>query len=82
MLKQSEILKLDDYWHCNTKPIRLKCPKCLSEIKNSRQVKVSKNIKSLSRHIATEHQGEFWTDECKLILKKLAVALDSGLIVQ
>ena len=33
------------------------------------------------RHLAQEHKGEYWTAECKLILKKLAIALDSGLIV-
>ena len=54
---------------------------CLLDSNNSRRVPVCKNVKSLVRHISDEHKGEFWTEECKLILKKLAVALDSGLIV-
>jgi len=80
LLKQSELLKLDDYWHCNIIPIRLQCPKCRSEVKRSAQIPVHKSVKSLSRHIAIEHRGEFWVDECRTILKTISLALDSGVI--
>ena len=81
LLRQSELLKLNGFWHFKTKPIRLKCPMCLLDANNPRRIPVCKNVKSLVRHISDEHKGEYWTEECKLILKKLAVALDSGLIV-
>ena len=81
MLRYSRINKANEQWHFNTKPIRLKCPKCLLEAKNPCHVKVSKNIKSIVHHIAREHKGEYWAEDCKSILKKLAAALDSGLIV-
>ena len=80
MLRQSELLKLNGFWHFNTKPIRLKCPMCCSDVNNPRRVPVCKNIKSLVRHIADEHKGEFWTDECKDVLKTISLALDSGVI--
>ncbi len=80
MLRYSGINKANEQWHFNTKPIRLKCPKCLLEAKNPRQVKVSKNIKSIVYHIAREHKGESWTEEYKKHLKSISRDLSSGAI--
>jgi len=33
-------------------------------------------------HLATEHRDEYWTEECKRLLKAISVALDSGIIVK
>jgi len=80
LLRYSRINKANEQWHFNTKPIRLKCPKCLLEAKNPRQVKVSKNIKSIVYHIAREHKGEYWTEEYKQHLKSISRDLSSGVI--
>jgi len=80
LLRQSEILKLDGHWHCNTIPTRLKCPGCRLGTKRPAQTPVHKSVKSLSRHIGIEHKGEFWVDECRTILKNISLGLDSGVI--
>lgn len=68
-------------WSFNNTPIRLKCHGCLTESTNPRQVKIYKTIKGLLRHFSNDHKGEFWVDDCKQLLKMIAIALDSGVIV-
>ena len=72
MLRYFKINKVNERWHFNTKPFSNKCPKCLLEAKNPRQVKVSKNIMSMVHHIAREHNGEYWTEEYKQHLKSIS----------
>ena len=78
--KQSEILKLDERWHWNITPIRLKCPGCVADSNNPNTVPVCKTVKSMVWHIGTQHKGEFWVKDCKQILKTISLALDSGVI--
>ena len=81
MLRYSRINKANEQWHQNIIPFRNKCPQCLLESKNPRQVKVSKNIKSMIHHLAREHKGENWVDEYKEYLKSISQQLNSGVFV-
>ncbi|KAG2474523.1 MAG: hypothetical protein NPMRTH4_360009 [Nitrosopumilales archaeon] len=82
MLRLTEILKFNQNWALNNKPIRLKCPKCLADCSNSRQVKIFKTVRGLIRHLSLVHKGEFWIGDAKYVLKQVAIALDSGMIAQ
>lgn len=82
MLRLTEIIKFNEKWALNDKPIRLKCPKCFADSSNSRQVKVFKTVRGLIRHISLNHKDEFWIEDGKYILKNIAIALDSGMIVK
>jgi len=81
LLRLTEIIKFNDKWALNNKPIRLKCPKCIADSKNPRQVKIQKTVRGLIRHLSLDHKGEFWVDDCKFILKNVSIALESGVIV-
>lgn len=81
MLRLSEIFNFNENWAFNNKPVRLKCVKCLADCTNPGQVKIYKTIKGILRHFSNDHKGEFWVDDCKQLLKMIAVALDSGVIV-
>jgi len=81
LLRYYRINKANEQWHQNTIPFRNKCPECLLESKNPRQVRVSKNIKSMVHHLAREHKGESWVDDYKEYLKSISQQLSSGVFV-
>lgn len=81
MQRLTEIIKFNGKWALNDTPIRLKCPRCITDSKNPRQVKIYKTVRGLIRHISLDHKGEFWVDDCKFILKNVSIALESGVIV-
>ena len=82
MQRLTEIIKFNGKWALNDTPIRLKCPRCITDSKNPRQVKIYKTVRGLIRHISLVHKGEFWIGDAKYLLKQVAIALDSGMIAQ
>lgn len=56
----------------NTTQIFLKCPECLKHSKNPQRVKTHKNLSSLDSHFSTEHKGEFWVEEARILIRQFA----------
>ena len=54
----------------NTSKIITKCPRCLLERKNPQRVKTHKNLASLDSHLSTDHKGEYWTIEARMLMKQ------------
>ena len=54
----------------NTNEITTKCPRCLLERKNPQRVKTHKNLASLDSHLSTDHKGEYWTIEARMLMKQ------------
>jgi len=54
----------------NTTQIFLKCPECLLYSKNPQRVKTHKNLSSLDSHLSTDHKGEYWTIEARMLMKQ------------
>jgi len=75
LLLSTKLLQLDkEYQNIrhNTTNISLKCPECLLNSKNPRRVKTYKNLSSLDSHFSTEHKGEFWIKEAKVLIRQFA----------
>ncbi len=56
----------------NTTKIFLKCPECLLNSKNPQRVKTHKNLSSLDSHFSTDHKGEFWVEESRILIRQFA----------
>lgn len=56
----------------NTTKIITKCPRCLLERKNPQRVKTHKNLAALDSHLSTDHKGEYWTIEARMLMKQFA----------
>jgi len=54
----------------NTTEIFTKCPRCLLERKNPQRVKTHKNLAGLDSHLSTDHKGEYWTIEARMLMKQ------------
>ncbi len=59
----------------NTTKIFLKCPECLLNSKNPQRVKTHKNLSSLDSHFSTDHKGEFWVEESRILIRQFAEAM-------
>ena len=56
----------------NTTKIFLKCPECLKYSKNPQRVKTHKNLSSLDSHLSTNHKGEFWVNDIRILIRKFS----------
>ena len=54
----------------NTSKIITKCPRCIIERKNPQRVKTHKNLAGLDSHLSTDHKGEYWTIEARMLMKQ------------
>jgi len=59
----------------NTVKIYLKCPYCLLNSKNPQRVKTHKNLSSLDSHFSTDHKGEFWVEESRILIRQFAMVM-------
>jgi len=59
----------------NTAKIYLKCPYCLLNSKNPQRVKTHKNLSSLDSHFSTDHKGEFWVEESRILIRQFAMVM-------
>jgi len=58
------------YFRHNTAEVITKCPRCIIERKNPQRVKTHKNLSSLDFHLSTDHKGEAWTIEARMLMKQ------------
>jgi len=56
----------------STKRYFIKCPECLKHTTYPNRVKTHKNLSSLDSHYSTDHKGEYWVDEARAELRRLA----------
>ena len=53
----------------------IRCPKCLIDSSVSGRKKTFKNLAALDSHLSTQHKGEFWTKEARLLMRQFAEVL-------
>ena len=73
-IKQVDSFKGYNIRH-STKKYFVKCPECLKHQKNPQRVKTHKNLSSLDSHYSTYHKGEYWVNQARIEIRRLAEAI-------